>query len=211
MDTINSHNRRQLSARALVATGAFLGAALAGVLLFARTAQSEPTTPRPCAVDDDRLYCFAAGMPAVAAHVNSNFAELQAQIDGNFAELQDQIDVNAAASVPSGAVMAFNLAACPAGWRAADGTLGTPDLRDMFVRGKSDGRALGSFQEDAIGTHAHNFVEQANSCNSKDNGADHSNGFCRSGGRFDKARVTSPTGGAETRPVNVALLYCVKN
>lgn len=35
---------------------------------------------------------------------------------------------------PAGAVMAFNLTTCPAGWSAADGTGGRLDLRGEFVR-----------------------------------------------------------------------------
>ena len=37
--------------------------------------------------------------------------------------------------LPSGATMAFNLAACPTGWRPADGTNETPDLRGRFPIG----------------------------------------------------------------------------
>lgn len=39
------------------------------------------------------------------------------------------------ASVPTGAVMPFALAACPAGWAAADGQAGRPDLRGRFPLG----------------------------------------------------------------------------
>lgn len=37
-------------------------------------------------------------------------------------------------TVPSGAVMAFNLSVCPDGWKIADGTNWTQDLRDEFIR-----------------------------------------------------------------------------
>lgn len=37
-------------------------------------------------------------------------------------------------TVPPGAVMAFNLSACPTGWSIANGTGGTPDLRGEFIR-----------------------------------------------------------------------------
>lgn len=52
--------------------------------------------------------------------------------------------------VPPGAIMPFYLNSCPAGWIAADGNNGTPDLRNQFVRGMGQGRTLGSRQEDAI-------------------------------------------------------------
>ncbi len=38
------------------------------------------------------------------------------------------------ATVPSWAVMAFNLSTCPFWWKVADGTNGTQDLRDEFIR-----------------------------------------------------------------------------
>lgn len=38
-------------------------------------------------------------------------------------------------TVPPGAVMAFNLSACPTGWSAADGSSGRPNLRGQFIRG----------------------------------------------------------------------------
>jgi len=59
------------------------------------------------------------------------------------------------AVAPSGAIMAFNLAACPDGWIVANGSAGTPDLRGAFIRGdlgEQNGRDvtrdLGSYQED---------------------------------------------------------------
>lgn len=50
--------------------------------------------------------------------------------------------VNALNPTPSGAIMAFNLATCPTGWTAANGTSGTPDLRGEFVRGLDSGRGI---------------------------------------------------------------------
>lgn len=46
--------------------------------------------------------------------------------------------------VPPGAIMAFNLASCPTGWIAADGTSGTPDLRGEFIRWLDNGRWVDS-------------------------------------------------------------------
>jgi len=43
---------------------------------------------------------------------------------------------------PSGAVIAFNLSACPTGWIAANGSNGTPDLRGEFIRGLDSGRGV---------------------------------------------------------------------
>lgn len=43
----------------------------------------------------------------------------------------------------------FDLDNLPPGWFHCNGQNGTPDLRGYFLRGKTDERALGSFQEDA--------------------------------------------------------------
>lgn len=43
----------------------------------------------------------------------------------------------------------FDLENLPPGWFHCNGQNGTPDLRGYFLRGKTDERALGSFQEDA--------------------------------------------------------------
>jgi hypothetical protein len=44
--------------------------------------------------------------------------------------------------LPVGSVMPFNLASCPSGWVAANGTSGTPDLRGEFIRGLDSGRGV---------------------------------------------------------------------
>lgn len=117
-------------------------------------------------------------------------------------------------AVPAGAVMAFNLSACPVGWVASNGSGGTVDLRGYFVRGLDTGggvdpsRTLGSYQADQFQDHTHNITA--------------SNGV--SGGTLVTQPLTSATGtvnfsttgpisgnhGSETRPKNVALLYCQK-
>ena len=54
------------------------------------------------------------------------------------------ISTNAAATVPTGAIMPFNLASCPTGWSVADGTGWNPDLRWEFVRWLDNGRWVDS-------------------------------------------------------------------
>lgn len=43
---------------------------------------------------------------------------------------------------PTGAVMAFNLASCPAGWSAMDGNAGRPDARGRTIVGSGQGAGL---------------------------------------------------------------------
>lgn len=111
---------------------------------------------------------------------------------------------------PSRAIIAFYASECPPGWVAADGQNDTPDLRGLFVRGLSEGRELGSFQDDAVGSHQHQYSDWTNHCNSIDDGSDEHPGFCRNTTAFFATRTTSASGGEETRPKNIALLYCMK-
>ena len=121
---------------------------------------------------------------------------------------------------PSGAVLPFNLATCPAGWIPSDGTNGTVDMRNRFVRGLGTGRTLGSFQDDAFQGHAHQATAQSNGPgggNGTYMGVSTGPGAARlddrilgvistyAGNPFGTARVAD-----ETRPDNVALLYCQK-
>lgn len=66
-------------------------------------------------------------------------------------------------TVPSWAIMPFNLSSCPTWWSAADWTNGTPDLRGTFVRGiwgdingRDIVRSLWSYQADETASHLHN-------------------------------------------------------
>lgn len=118
--------------------------------------------------------------------------------------------------VPSGAIMAFNLSACPTWWIAANGANGTPDLRWEFIRwldsgrGVDSGRALRSWQGDAFASHSHNqMVSNRDNWGNWYDGvypASANNPVAKTGSPYD----TSSVGGSETRPRNVALLYCQK-
>jgi microcystin-dependent protein len=136
---------------------------------------------------------------------------------------------------PAGAVMPFAMNSAPAGWLAADGsnvnrttyaslfsaisttygagdgstTFALPDLRGYFVRGSGtngDATASGTFgakQADEFKSHNHTVVD-VNTANVNAGGG--ANG-APSG---TITRTTSSTGGTETRPKNIAMLYCIK-
>jgi hypothetical protein len=140
------------------------------------------------------------------------------------------------ALLPAGAVQAFAMNSSPSGWLEANGSnvsrttyaalfsaIGTtygagngsttftlPDLRASFVRGAgSDGvataGAFGAKQADDFKSHTHT-----------DNGGytaneyDYSPGEGHPGLRKSLNIVTGATGGTETRPRNIAMLYCIK-
>lgn len=120
--------------------------------------------------------------------------------------------------VPSGAVMAFNLSSCPTGWLNANGTAVSLDLRGQFVRGLDQGagvdpgRTLGSFQIDMLTSHIHQYTQPNGVTNASSGGGTpvvQGGNTTNTGGAVIIAGSTAI--GPETRPKNVALLYCVKS
>ena len=139
-------------------------------------------------------------------------------------------------AVPTGAVNTFAMNSAPTGWLSCDGSLvsratysglfsivGTlygvgdgsttftlPDLRGEFVRGfdagrgADSGRTFGSSQTDEFKSHSHTFPAYQSTTNIAHNGAGTGSTHLRS------TQSVSSTGGTETRPRNIALLYCIK-
>lgn len=140
-----------------------------------------------------------------------------------------------AEKVPVGSIQAMATATVPLGYLKANGltvsrtsfaslfaVIGTtfntggeaasdfrlPDLRGEFIRGWDDGRsvdsgrALGSAQSDELKAHTHllAMLPSAGSSLSPYTGSGNTVGFTE----------TNPTGGAETRPRNMALMYVIK-
>lgn len=143
-------------------------------------------------------------------------------------------------AVPPGAVMQFARNTPPAGWLKANGaavsrttyaalfasisttfgsgdgstTFNVPDLRGEFIRGWDDGRGVdtgrvfGSAQAQAIQAHTHTTAfNRYNDGNSQQISALSATGTVFQG---TVDMPSSSTGGAETRPRSIALLYCIK-
>jgi microcystin-dependent protein len=169
------------------------------------------------------------GVTATTAEIN--------YLSGVTSSIQNQIDN--LSIIPSGAVMPFAMNTAPSGWLKADGssvsrstyaalfaaigttfgagdgstTFALPDMRGEFARGWDDGRGVdtgrvfGSAQADEFKSHNHPPITSGN------NFLTVSGGGLQIGsgaiGRTDNA-TTGNAGGAETRPRNIALLYCIK-
>lgn len=141
-----------------------------------------------------------------------------------------EINQNFAIAAPEGAIMAFYLADCPEGWAVADGTNGTPDLRGRFIRGMDDvgagpagvdpdsaTRTLGSDQLDAFQGHLHSSPSASFLVST-------GGWYLVTGGLGGQLYSSTPTTGnpandgtngnprtsSETRPRNVALIYCMR-
>lgn len=91
-------------------------------------------------------------------------------------------------------------------------TFRLPDMRGYFVRGFDDGasidsgRTLGSSQADTLASHYHGIVVgQLNHLGGGTNYVPYQGNSSDDGGL-----TTTSTGGTETRPKNVALMYCIK-
>ena len=106
------------------------------------------------------------------------------------------------------------LSSCPSGWSPADGTAGTPDLRGEFIRGLDGGRGvdagrmLASTQADMFKSHTHGYSSMWNEYGGWS--ASVTDNYSLSWYTGWATHATAATGGNETRPRNVALLYCVK-
>ncbi len=127
---------------------------------------------------------------------------------------QDGNNCSGSSGAPSGEVAAFNLSTCPSGWSPANGTGGTVDLRGVFVRGLDNGRGLdtdtnprilGSYQADQFKSHSHTY-----SFENVTQGIRHGDAGEQTAAYTSVPANTQSAGGSETRPKNVALLYCQK-
>lgn len=107
--------------------------------------------------------------------------------------------------IPKNAVLAFESKECPNGWKEYKPAYG------RFIRGidrsgdlidPQSERKPGSLQDDMFEAHRHEF--------------DGATSYDAGSGAHERAKAsgtskqTKSTGGEETRPKNVALLYCVK-
>ena len=139
-------------------------------------------------------------------------------------------------AVPVAAVNTFAMSTAPSGWLSCSGTavsrttysrlwtaIGTtygsgdgsttftlPDLRGEFVRGWDNsrgvdsGRGFGSYQADELKSHSHSATTFAPTFNLAHEG------FAAGVSPTKGTKSTNSTGGGETRPRNLALLYCIK-
>lgn len=93
------------------------------------------------------------------------------------------------------------------------GVLGQlPDLRGQFVRGWDNGRnidpgrAFGTDQADAFASHFHSYADRYLGGSGPNS---YTGAGTQSGGHFQTFN-TGSQGGTETRPKNIAMLYCIK-
>ena len=128
------------------------------------------------------------------------------------------------ASIPTGMVMPFFGSTVPTDWLECNGSLipsqytdlialvgaNVPDLRGEFIRGWDNGRGVDTGRA-LLSTQADEFMEHSHTLNSFFNqGAFGPGGAGNPLYRNSNKESVSTEGGTETRPRNIALMYCVK-
>lgn len=136
----------------------------------------------------------------------------------------------------TGQISAFATSSCPSGWLAADGStisnttypalyaaLGTtwggagklPDMRGLFARGITAGRttdpnggaltsqALGAFVDDQFESHTHSYTTVGGNLATQ-------SATAPTASLGTAAATTGSTGGTETNPKNLGVLYCIQ-
>ena len=143
-----------------------------------------------------------------------------------------ELNRNFTIAAPDGEVSAFYLADCPEGWTIANGSNGTPDLRGRFIRGLDNmggtaagvdpdsSRGLGSEQDDRFQGHwhwrnntqlpEHDMRDGSTGGYSFGFGCCHSMGLFQTGNAVNDGVHGEPRVSRETRPRNVALIYCMR-
>lgn len=79
-----------------------------------------------------------------------------------------------------------------------------PNYRNMFLRGYTSGRSIGSYQADEFKSHRHTIYNGFTNTY-----AEPYNGGVGTGFHMNNDKYTSYTGGSETRPKNYAVKWCV--
>ena len=141
----------------------------------------------------------------------SNWNTLDASLINNLINNQNDLNLKV---VPSWSVMAFNLSSCPTWWILADWTNSTPDLRWEFIRWLDywrwidTWRLLASAQADELKSHDHRLQTRQWWTTHTSWVYPMSAWDWTITDQWDAAIAS--TWWTETRPRNIALLYCMK-
>jgi len=196
----------------------------------------DQTTFTDDAVFDTTLFVASGKLKVNAQGITSN--ELAANAVKTIA-IEDGAVTQAKTSnflIPTGAIMPFAMNAAPTGWLVCNGgfhsrtvyaalfaaigtlygsgdgatTFTVPDLQGHFVRGFGTAAGSGAFgakQADILKAHTHGFVDgRSYTVPTTSSG----NGRAFGSGAVDTVVTFDSGTGTETRPKNIAMLYCIK-
>ena len=159
-------------------------------------------------------YTLANGTTANATQVMANYNRIISDGNTAYTAFLAEIATIGGVATPSGAVVPFNLSACPTGWKPSDGTNGTNDMRGYFIAESDGSIAYGTVSQDQLIDHQHalsgNFLVGygANAKFSNSTPQEYIPNSPYNG--IGVGNADSGNYGSETRPKNVALLYCQK-
>lgn len=172
--------------------------------------------------------------------IREMMAQLKTKLDAIDASIAGIATPDTSVQTKTGTIIAFGASAAPTGYLECNGnavsrstysalfavigtsfgsgdgstTFNLPDLRGEFVRGwdhgkgTDSGRAFGSSQADALESHTHTLNLFATTTIAHDASAE-GDRTVQSGGSATSGFI-GDTGDGETRPRNIALLYCIK-
>jgi hypothetical protein len=175
----------------------------------------------------------------ISIEADPTLAQGYIKVNGTTAATLDATGITTG-GVPAGAVMAFAMNSAPTGWLAADGaavsrstyarlfaavgtthgvgngstTFNVPDLRGIFVRGSGSqtisgityNKTFAAKETDGIKDHNHRILYKTIA------GGGGGGAMLDGTGSLTYDVGMSPgTAASETRPANIALLYCIKH
>jgi microcystin-dependent protein len=209
-----------------------------GIVELATNTETQAGTDTARAVTPAGLASRTANTDRAGIVELATNTETQAGTDTARAVTPASLASAAALFVPPGAVMPFAMNAAPSGWLPANGgavsrtvfaplfaaigttygagdgstTFALPDLRGYFVRGSgtnaADGTASGTFgerQQDAFKDHKHTGLGGGSMSSPGGTGG---NAVIFAGSSETSGAITGSD--SETRPRNIAMLYCIK-
>jgi len=195
--------------------------------VLATTVAKGPYTATNAAQTDKRIIFYIIPVGSTYEIVTSS-----TQI-GDWTEAKMPLAIaNPSVETAIGMVAPFAMDSVPTGWLHCDGsavsrstysllyskvgdtygegdgstTFNLPDLQDEFIRGSSDTLPVGNKQDDEFKAHTHSTENPRKPTGGTVGGTSNTPAAAPSGG--GRGSVTA-TGGDETRPRNVAMLYCI--
>ena len=143
--------------------------------------------------------------PFTIESVHEEIAQIRAETAAKFQALSERLD-------KQGIVAAFAASTCPSPWVVYEPAVGR-FIRGLDPNGTNDPdgktRTVGQLQEDTVGPHAHTMGVGALDSTTMVLGVERLANFNPAGAVGGPKKSTDNNAGSETRPKNVALLYCI--